>query len=142
MSGELILIQCKHWKAFKVGVAPVRELLGVVTSRRAQKGILVTSGVFTGEAKTFAHPNSQIELVDGNMLLELIRDVQVNHSAEVGTVKDIRETQSVPLLPPNCPSCGTGMALRTARKGANAGTQFWGCPRYPNCRGTRDHVVN
>ena len=27
------------------------------------------------------------------------------------------------------------MALRTARKGRNAGNQFWGCSRYPACRG-------
>ena len=30
------------------------------------------------------------------------------------------------------------MKLRTARRGRNAGNQFWGCPRYPSCRGTRD----
>ncbi|MFP4500237.1 MAG: hypothetical protein ACLFTT_04485 [Candidatus Hydrogenedentota bacterium] len=29
------------------------------------------------------------------------------------------------------------MAVRTARKGANAGAQFWGCSAYPQCRGTR-----
>jgi restriction system protein len=38
---------------------------------------------------------------------------------------------------PNCPNCGKPMALRTARKGANAGVQFWGCSAYPECRGTR-----
>ena len=30
------------------------------------------------------------------------------------------------------------MVLRTARKGPNAGSQFWGCPRFPSCRGTRN----
>lgn len=29
------------------------------------------------------------------------------------------------------------MRLRTARRGANAGGQFWGCTDYPNCKGTR-----
>jgi restriction system protein len=37
---------------------------------------------------------------------------------------------------PNCPQCGQPMALRTAKKGANAGSQFWGCSAYPNCRAT------
>lgn len=32
------------------------------------------------------------------------------------------------------------MQLRTARRGRNAGGQFWGCQRYPVCRGTRDFV--
>jgi four helix bundle suffix protein len=38
---------------------------------------------------------------------------------------------------PNCPQCGKPMALRTARKGQRAGSQFWGCSGYPECKGTR-----
>ena len=38
---------------------------------------------------------------------------------------------------PNCPLCGKPMALRTARKGQRAGSQFWGCSGYPKCKGTR-----
>ena len=37
---------------------------------------------------------------------------------------------------PVCPRCGKPMALRTARKGPNAGSQFWGCSGYPECRAT------
>ena len=37
---------------------------------------------------------------------------------------------------PVCPRCGSPMVLRTARRGANAGKQFYGCSAYPNCRGT------
>lgn len=37
---------------------------------------------------------------------------------------------------PSCPECGKMMALRTARTGRNAGSQFWGCTAYPECRGT------
>jgi restriction system protein len=38
---------------------------------------------------------------------------------------------------PACPLCGQPMVLRTARKGRNAGSQFWGCCGYPKCKGTR-----
>ncbi len=38
---------------------------------------------------------------------------------------------------PACPLCGKLMALRTARKGKHAGSQFWGCTAYPACKGTR-----
>ena len=38
---------------------------------------------------------------------------------------------------PTCPNCGKPMRLRTARQGKNAGTRFWGCSDYPNCKGTR-----
>ncbi|MFZ5795728.1 MAG: topoisomerase DNA-binding C4 zinc finger domain-containing protein, partial [Pseudomonadota bacterium] len=39
---------------------------------------------------------------------------------------------------PSCPQCGSSMRRRTARKGHRAGNQFWGCTRYPTCRGTRN----
>jgi hypothetical protein len=38
---------------------------------------------------------------------------------------------------PTCPSCGQPMRLRTSKRGANAGSQFWGCSTYPACQGTR-----
>jgi restriction system protein len=38
---------------------------------------------------------------------------------------------------PACPLCGKPMALRTARKGSKAGSQFWGCCDYPTCKGVR-----
>lgn len=34
-----------------------------------------------------------------------------------------------------CPDCGGEMAIRTNRQNGN---KFWGCKKYPNCRGTRD----
>jgi four helix bundle suffix protein len=39
---------------------------------------------------------------------------------------------------PSCPRCGQPMALRTARKGARPGSQFWGCSGYPKCKGVRN----
>jgi ssDNA-binding Zn-finger/Zn-ribbon topoisomerase 1 len=43
------------------------------------------------------------------------------------------------LSPPTCPEpeCQSPMVLRTARRGRNAGGEFWGCSQYPKCRGTR-----
>lgn len=38
---------------------------------------------------------------------------------------------------PLCPRCGGPMARKTARRGASAGQDFWGCNRFPQCRGTR-----
>jgi hypothetical protein len=37
-----------------------------------------------------------------------------------------------------CPKCGAELVLRTARKGANADNQFYGCSRFPSCRFTRE----
>ena len=38
---------------------------------------------------------------------------------------------------PHCPACNAAMVKRTARRGANVGSEFWGCSGYPRCRGTR-----
>lgn len=38
--------------------------------------------------------------------------------------------------PPMCPQCGALMALRTAKTGKHAGSHFWGCTQYPDCKGT------
>ena len=37
---------------------------------------------------------------------------------------------------PDCPLCGQPMTLRTARKGPQTGSQFWGCAGFPDCKGT------
>lgn len=36
---------------------------------------------------------------------------------------------------PRCPKCGSEMILRTAKRGDNQGGKFWGCSKYPECRG-------
>ena len=37
---------------------------------------------------------------------------------------------------PDCPRCGTSMVRRRSGKGASKGQQFWGCPKFPKCRGS------
>ncbi len=39
---------------------------------------------------------------------------------------------------PACPWCGSPMVLRCAKQGPNVGNTFWGCPKYPECRGIRN----
>ncbi len=39
-----------------------------------------------------------------------------------------------------CPTCGASMVKRVAKKGANAGTPFWGCSTYPKCKGTEPYA--
>ncbi|MGO0308801.1 NERD domain-containing protein [Endozoicomonas acroporae] len=51
--------------------------------------------------------------------------------AHVRHVKDIQQKKADQKV---CPKCGSGMVLRTAKKGANAGEQFWGCSQFPKCK--------
>lgn len=38
---------------------------------------------------------------------------------------------------PSCPVCGAPMVLRTSQKGNNKGGKFYGCSKFPKCRGIR-----
>jgi restriction system protein len=70
--GEKFLVQCKQWRAYKVGVTTIRELYGVMAAGGAAGGFVVTSGVYTTEAKSFAEDRN-IDLIDGNELMEIIK---------------------------------------------------------------------
>ncbi len=123
------VVQCKQWKARQVGVSTVRELYGVMAAQGAVGGFVVTSGAFTEDARRFAE-GCEIELVACNQLLAMVRE---QHSR----LAPAKAANPAAATAPSCPQCNSPMVLRTARKGAQAGNSFWGCPKYPACRGTR-----
>lgn len=127
---ETYLVQCKQWKAYKVGVQPVREFYGVMASRGAAGGYFVTSGEYTEEAKAFAH-GLNLELIDGRKLREMI--VVASKATPAGATVAVPSTADTPA----CPKCGSEMKKRVARQGTNSGKEFWGCIAYPKCNGVR-----
>jgi restriction system protein len=131
--GRASLVQCKQWKVFSVGVPVIREMFGLLVAEQADEAVIVTSGTFTRDAQSFAE-GKPIRLVDGPQLLSLVQSVQ-DRSSDLPPVAEMK-SDSVPA--PACPSCGKPMVLRIARRGSNAGNRFWGCPGFPNCKGTRE----
>jgi restriction system protein len=139
--GEKFLVQCKQWRAFKVGVDVVRELYGVMAARGATGGFVVTSGRFTDDAISFASGRN-VTLVDGSKLYGLLRQAkaQIDRSPARPSVAAVEQLRAAPVQALSCPLCSKPMARRTAKRGANAGGEFWGCAGYPACRGTRPIV--
>ena len=134
---ERFLVQCKQWKAFKVGVDVVRELYGVMAAKGATGGFVVTSGRFTDDAKAFADGRN-VQLVDGTKLFAMIKQAkQAMTSAAPSKMSEPHMNQSSASVAPSCPQCGAEMVKRIARKGGNAGGEFWGCSKFPACRGVR-----
>ena len=72
---EKFLVQCKQWKAFKVGVGVVRELYGVMAAEGATGGFVVTSGKYTSDAKEFARGRN-VTLVDGDKLFSMLQSAR------------------------------------------------------------------
>jgi restriction system protein len=135
---EKFLVQCKQWKAFKVGVDVVRELYGVMAAKGAAGGYIVTSGRFTAEATNFASGRN-VQLIDGPQLHALIGHVRGGQSAYPGARRGTTQepTTEQTAQNPNCPICSQAMVKRVAKRSPNAGNVFWGCSSYPSCRGTR-----
>lgn len=79
------IIQCKRWRG-KVGQPEVRDLYGVVTSERANKGILITTSDFTEQAYAFAN-GKNIELINGEVLSSLITDSSLANNDKDDTLK-------------------------------------------------------
>lgn len=118
--GQLTLVQCKQWKAQKVGVNVVREMFGVLTAHQANQFIIISSGTFTQQAIDFA-AGKPIQLIDGPKLMALINDVQV--------------LPQMTIEKPNvCPKCCGELVVRKAKRGPNAGNTFLGCTNFPKCR--------
>lgn len=135
-SGFTTLVQCKQWRARQVPVAVIRELLGAITAERAAGGMVVTCGSFTGDAWAFAQANN-IKLIDGVALVEL-----------AATVRGLRRVSRAASLAPHiemgvaplpCPLCKGLMRSRTSKGLGPFKRTFWGCARFPTCRGTRQN---
>nr|WP_312027003.1 restriction endonuclease [Pseudomonas sp. J452] len=131
--GEKYLVQCKHWRSLKVGVSVVRELFGVMAAQGAVGGFVVTSGKMTSEAKSFS-AGLNIVLVEGDELRLWLASVG-NQRSEPGGAK---AEAGHGMEDAKCPNCQSSMVLRTAKRGLNIGNRFWGCSKYPLCKGIRN----
>lgn len=129
-NGKRSIVQCKRWRTVSIGVTHIRELYGVTTGLQANDCIFVSSGNYTAEARLFAE-NKPIWLIDGVELLELIGTVQTEPN-----FSQISPNIQAKSTVPSCPICTSAMIKRTARKGNNAGNEFWGCSTFPRCKGT------
>jgi len=121
--GLKIAVQCKQWKAWDVGVRPIREFLGALTDAGLTKGIFITLCGYTGPAKELADKH-QIEILNETGLQSLLESVNARFDPDILAI--LNDTTKY------CPKCEEVMVLRT---GANSGSHFWGCSNFPRCRG-------
>lgn len=137
-NGYRYVVQCKNWRQ-EVGVDVVRAVYGVMAARGDHGCIVASSGRFTksawswarGKPVTLIHGNALARMLDGETMESVIYAPSIAERREMRR----RERSGQGL---KCPECGRDMVLRVARQGAFAGQEFWGCIRYPNCRGIRN----
>ena len=133
--GKTTVAQCKRWRQAQVSVQPVRELFGVMHSTRADAAIFVSTGTYTADAIEFAR-EQPIRLIDGEELADMVAAIQEERAIEGRLAKALTPSPQRPVFGKVCLICGGAMVKRIAKKGPNAGGSFWGCSRFPTCRGT------
>ena len=77
----------------------------------------------------------EAQFVEGGGYSEQLAAARLAHRRK-GDQAD-RAHQSDRSEAPACRVCGKPMTLRTARQGPRAGSQFWGCSGYPECKSTQ-----
>lgn len=122
-----IVVQCKPWNAYRVGIKDVRGLRSVMATGKIGEGVLVTSGKFTQEARAFAH-KEKISLIDGAELLAKIGALVPEKGLDLLKVATQGDFST-----PTCPACTIKMI---PRKSTTHGRTFWGCRNYPGCKQT------
>jgi restriction system protein len=127
-----IIVQCKPWNAYRVGINPVRGLRGAMASENVVEGVLVTAGKFTQEARDFAG-KEKISLIDGAELLGKIAALLPEKALAL-----LKVATQGDFLTPTCPSCAIKMI---SRKSTKHGRKFWGCRNYPRCKHTFSDTV-
>jgi restriction system protein len=138
-SGQTFLVDCRYWTAATVDVHEVSDVLAVIQERSAAGGFIVTTGAFTPDARQHAY-GKWLHLVDGPQVHQMLRAAQAAHDPSLAPWEPGAEDPGSSWFAPECPICRSSMVLRTAQRGPNAGTQYWGCSHAPLCKGTRDAV--
>jgi len=128
-----IIVQCRAWNAYRVGVKAVRELRGAMSAAKVGQGVLVTSGRFTQEAVELAGKEN-IQLIDGAGLLEKFGALLPEKALAL-----LKFATQGDYLTPTCPRCSIKMIPRNSTKG---GRKFWGCRNYPECKQTFSGTIN
>jgi restriction system protein len=84
-----VLFQAKRWKG-SVGSEVVRNFRGAMQGR-ADKGLIITTGTFTSEARKEATRDGApaIDLIDGDALCTLLKDLRLGVQVATRTVEDV-----------------------------------------------------
>lgn len=125
--GKTFVVQAKHWNR-PVGVKPIRELYGVQQAVFATGSIFMAWSGYTREAELFAKSVDMI-LIDEPQMRGLREEISFQTAKPAISKLAVNNT---------CPICSAAMVRRVAKKGANIGNNFWGCSRFPQCRGVRN----
>lgn len=85
-----VFFQCKRYRG-SVGSSAVRDFRGAMAGR-GDKGLLITTGTFTTDAKAEATRDGAppIDLIDGDRLCDLLKEHRLGLDVTTRTIEDVR----------------------------------------------------
>tara|TARA_B100002003_G_scaffold89410_1_gene83589 strand:+ start:2108 stop:2572 length:465 start_codon:yes stop_codon:yes gene_type:complete len=79
---DIVYLQAKRWEG-SIGRPDIQKFVGALHGKRAKKGVFITTGSFTQDAKGYVSTiDPKVVLIDGQMLAELM----IDHGIGVSTV--------------------------------------------------------
>ena len=130
----------KHVKTLETALdVPTESIHSVVvfaggsTFKSPMPANVTAGGGYITYIKSFSEPvlsELQVQRAVSKIESARLESTRKTHRQHVQRLK----TRSNTSAERKCPKCGSRMVLRKARRGANAGNQFWGCSGYPKCR--------
>jgi len=81
-SANLYLVQCRYWQNRKLGIREVKNLFSHMHDKQASGVFLMTTGIFTKEARHYA-VGRPINLLDGIEIVELLGKVDYHPPTEL-----------------------------------------------------------
>jgi restriction system protein len=80
---DVVYIQAKRWTG-TVGRPEIQKFVGALHGKRARKGIFITTGTFSAEARGYVeHIDPRVVLIDGRELAEYMIDFGVGVSTRI-----------------------------------------------------------
>ena len=163
--GVKYAIQCKRYSK-PVGNKAIQEAYSGKTIYNADVAVVMTNTDFTSQAihdatklnvllwgrdKIDSLQKSKFSYDSVEEIKKLKEKINNNDSGTLGTkkteIKNIEDGDNINWIRTLknggkeeiiCPKCGGKLVIRTAKRGANTGSQFYGCSNYPNCKYTRN----
>jgi len=120
---DTVFIQCKHWKTWEIKPKTVREMVGTMKINHADTGAIYTlKGASKAALELAAQQDIRIE--EGNGLATRALSRLSKEQLDSILKADLH----------HCPKCEAEMVWR-----AGNFNSFWGCSRYPKCRGKLEY---
>src|SRR6185437_11464550 len=85
-----VFFQCKRYSG-SVGAPAVRDFRGAMAGR-GEKGLLITTGTFTSDARSESKRDGAppIDLIDGDRLCELLKEYSIGVATTERVVEDVK----------------------------------------------------